>query len=765
MTEHHLTAFLFNYFIHSSVFIVMALVALKWQKIRFDRTGEWLLKGCFVLGALTASIQSSGFLQNITLQAIAPLNWQLASEPTPTATPTTANDALVTAQRKPASPATTKATHQHSNINNQATAATAEPNLWQASDLVPALLLIWFLGTMYLLSSRLLQQHQLRQLLADRQSIESIHLTKMLTTISQRAQLNKTIALSQSPHLASPIVLNSGEVVLPTGFCEQHNPAQIQAALAHELAHLKRLDGYWLWFSVVYEALLFFQPLNKLITQQIHQLTEHRADDLAARWTNNPKALAETLSAVAHDNYQHNPLPMVTAMTSKKSNLLSRIEHLLLNQPKQKTTPLTLMLAGFIGAAVLFTAPGISVQSAWAGNHEEGTHSRSVSIDDDGSVTKISSTHSDDDGTLKLKANIKGKLQFNDDETDLIAFPANSKFDLRYDRHGQDRRLVIKSQAGKPVYTYYEDGDEMPYDAAAREWFASIIPELLRTTGIDAEARVVRIRNKHGDAAVLDEVELIDSDWVSKRYLGKLFTLGELAADDLSRAIDLTTDIGSDFEQSNVLRILIRHQNISGEDQWQQVLDASQHIGSDFEMAKTLTSFVEFLPDTQAINRSYFQAAKSIGSDFEMKKVLSEYMQSQPSSVNMIEMFEVAADIGSDFELAKLLIEVNEQLGDSNDVFAAYLDLAESIGSDFEMKKVYSHLLKYQLNESNLERLIESAQSEIGSDFELSNLLLDVLQKQNLNANLLADVKDAATSSISSRFERNKVLEVLIDHM
>ena len=751
-----ISAFLVTYFVHSSIFIITALLAIKFKKITSDKLGEYVLKSALILGILTTTIQKSNVMFAQNIQSSLSFQWQITTKQQP----------KISSQQTPIN---TKQENLFSNKTQISKSLTVLESIERPSQTgnsingftwITWLILAWLIFSLILLSKKAMQWQHLKLGLKKRTLITNNIVKHIFSMLVQQSRLKRRVIISESSSINSPIALSNSEIVLPKNFHEEYDIEHVKAALAHELAHIKRFDGYWLWLGLLIESIFFIQPLNRLINKQIYQLAELRSDMLAAQWTGDPHALAEALSQVAHKTYNNNSIQMVPAMKSNKSVLRIRIENLIFNKNK-KTSSLSIIFITLLCAVVLIAAPGVTINTANAWPFSE-KNSRSISLDDDGN-SKISISSTKDGKKLKLKATLNGHLEFNNDESKILSFPKDSLFDMTINEGGIKHRILIKSDDSGPSYSYYLNGDVSDFDQTAQNWFASVIPEILRTTGIDAEKRVERISKSRGNASVLDEIELISSDFIKKEYFLYLFKLTDLSEKNLTRVISLSGDIGSDFEQSAVLSSLIKTQKLTGESIWKQALDATTKIGSDFEQAKTLISFIDKLPQSSSINKAYFNAASKIGSDFEMRRVFTQYIKRQPKqSVNLIQMFDAAKSIGSDFELASLLIVSKDQMNQSQELFSAYIDLAETIGSDFELRKVYSNLLSYQVNKDNLNRLIDSAQSSIGSDFELSSLLTLLIDQHDLDAEQVKTIKNAA-KSIGSKYERNKVLIALVD--
>ncbi len=760
-----LVLFSINYFIHSTLLIGLVLLAVRFRLLAFDRLGEWVMKSALLLGFFTALVQTNGWIpQGWSV-------WQVQWASGIQKTEPKAKEQTSKVQKQPMVEESQKPDAQVALMPHappvqpkNISAPNEKAHISGSINATWAWLLLWSM-CMGALFYRLGKTHwHWHQLMKQRQPVTDQAIQVIFNQLIQHSGLSSEVKISQSDVLTTPIAMGQ-EVVCPTAFLQHSEADQIEAALAHELAHIKRHDGLWLTISQWFQVLLFFQPLNRLLLQHIHQATEQKADLMAAAWTDNPRALAVTLVDVAKTHQQYQPqFQMVPAMTTKKSKLLQRVENIM--QPNQYKTS-RLWTVGLLAAIsfIVVSAPGVVAQTTavhfLAGSSYHHTET-------DGGVTDISLSSSRDDRKLKLKAKLKGDIEFNADETQIVSFPKNSRFDLTHTEDGIKQRILIESAPGANAenaeYTYWYEGDEKTFGPQARQWLSEVMPLVWRETGLQAKARVERIRESGGDEGVLNEVSLIENDFVRKTYLSHLFKISTLNDSDLSLTMQLAAEIGSDFELSSVLSKLVKTQELDSEDLWLDYFASTESIGSDFEMAKTMLNVLPQLPSSEAINQAYFVAAESIGSDFEMAKVLMAYLERKADEpVNVQNLFSLAQDIGSDFELAKVMIAANKHIDQANasdQVFNAYLDLATHIGSDFEMKKVYADLLKHDLQTHHLERMIQTAAAHIGSDFELASLLLSITENQTVNDSVKAHIKTAARS-IGSKYERNRVLAAI----
>jgi len=87
----------------------------------------------------------------------------------------------------------------------------------------------------------------------------------------------------------------SGAVYISKGLLRALPPEQVQAAVAHEYAHVQRGRRPVLLVLFLLRALLFFNPVTLLEFRRIVQEDEKICDDYAADLTGRPAALAEAL--------------------------------------------------------------------------------------------------------------------------------------------------------------------------------------------------------------------------------------------------------------------------------------------------------------------------------------------------------------------------------------------------------------------------------------------------------------------------------------
>jgi beta-lactamase regulating signal transducer with metallopeptidase domain len=119
--------------------------------------------------------------------------------------------------------------------------------------------------------------------------------------LARQLGLTRTVRLLQSVLVESPLVIGAWKpvILLPAALVLEITPDQLEALLAHELAHVFRQDYLVNLLQTVLETLLFYHPGAWWISAQVRREREHCCDDLALGLTSNPTIYVQALAAVA----------------------------------------------------------------------------------------------------------------------------------------------------------------------------------------------------------------------------------------------------------------------------------------------------------------------------------------------------------------------------------------------------------------------------------------------------------------------------------
>ena len=131
-------------------------------------------------------------------------------------------------------------------------------------------------------------------------------------------------------------------VLLPAVAVTHLTPAQLEAVLLHELAHIKRNDYFWNLLLSVSETILFFNPFTQLLIGIARREREISCDDVVMSYQQNAAVYAEALLNVELARQQTPQLAM--ALGDNKHHLKLRVKRIL-NLPAEKNKISTRLLA------------------------------------------------------------------------------------------------------------------------------------------------------------------------------------------------------------------------------------------------------------------------------------------------------------------------------------------------------------------------------------------------------------------------------------
>lgn len=156
------------------------------------------------------------------------------------------------------------------------------------------------------------------------------HMTDRLRSI---LAIRAVVQVRESARIAMPMVVGilKPVLLLPIGLATHLSTREIEAVLAHELAHVKRHDyGVNLLQSIV-EILFFFHPALWWLSARVREEREHCCDDLAVQACGGDgRILAHALARVEELRLTQLETPaLAMAFAAKRQHLLHRVRRML----------------------------------------------------------------------------------------------------------------------------------------------------------------------------------------------------------------------------------------------------------------------------------------------------------------------------------------------------------------------------------------------------------------------------------------------------
>ena len=144
--------------------------------------------------------------------------------------------------------------------------------------------------------------------------------------LQDRIGLSRAITYCECKWLQAPAVIGWFRpiVFLPATALTGLSEEQLQAVIAHELAHIRRFDAFVNVFQVLVETLLFYHPAVWWLNKKIRAEREHCCDDVAVSICGNAFEYARALTLM--EEWRSAP---VFAMAANRGPLTERIVRVL----------------------------------------------------------------------------------------------------------------------------------------------------------------------------------------------------------------------------------------------------------------------------------------------------------------------------------------------------------------------------------------------------------------------------------------------------
>jgi bla regulator protein blaR1 len=196
---------------------------------------------------------------------------------------------------------------------------------------------IWLLGFVFFLlrlGGGLWQMHRLRT--RGVAALEPLW-QERFDLLRQRLGYKRTVALLESTLVQTPIAIGwlKPFVLLPIGLVNRLSVAEVEAVLAHELAHIARRDWVFNLIQAFIESLFYHHPAVWWMSGVVRRERENCCDDAALAATGNPLAFAKALVQVQELAIPVPVLALAMSGANRRRPLLDRVRRIL-NQPQQK---------------------------------------------------------------------------------------------------------------------------------------------------------------------------------------------------------------------------------------------------------------------------------------------------------------------------------------------------------------------------------------------------------------------------------------------
>ena len=151
-------------------------------------------------------------------------------------------------------------------------------------------------------------------------------LLNLCQALQEKMGIARIVRYCESLQLSAPVVVGwiRPVVLLPVSALTGLDETQLQAVIAHELAHIQRLDAFVNLFQIAVESLLFYHPAVWWLGKRIREERENCCDDAAVAVCGSPITYAHALARMAESRVA----PQLV-MAANRGPLAARVARLL----------------------------------------------------------------------------------------------------------------------------------------------------------------------------------------------------------------------------------------------------------------------------------------------------------------------------------------------------------------------------------------------------------------------------------------------------
>jgi hypothetical protein len=362
----------------------------------------------------------------------------------------------------------------------------------------------------------------------------------------------------------------------------------------------------------------------------------------------------------------------------------------------------------------------------------------------------------------KVEMRVEGRVEFNDDFTDIQSISRDGFFKLVVSDRGTRRELDIRSSNGSLTRVYKLNGSEHAFDAEAQRWFSSFLIALDRTTAIAVDIRLPRLLQQGGAAAVLNETAQMPSDYARGVYYSGLLKRTRLSSDELTRLLDQAAALTeSDYYASELLKEVGRD-GLDGEGERRAVMKMLQNMDSDYYRSEVMrTVMAAGRPDDGEMN-VMLQVVGSMESDYYQAEILKQVMKSGDlDAAQRAQVTRAAASMESGYYATEILKTMAARSDLTENERSAFFEALGGIKDDYQRSEILGVLIREGATSPAEIGLIIRATQDMDSEYYRSEILGGLLTKSTLGEGDLVAVV-TSVRGMDSDYYKDEVLRKVL---
>ncbi len=342
----------------------------------------------------------------------------------------------------------------------------------------------------------------------------------------------------------------------------------------------------------------------------------------------------------------------------------------------------------------------------------------------------------------------KGKITVTADDKNVESISPNGYLKISKSSFGNSRTIEIVSDSKGNLTKKYLDGrKEVVFSPDGKEWLEEILIDVIRKTGIGGKDRIMRIYNKGGVNAVLDEIEDFEKTSgysyykttnhalfyfesieysgfnVKYLYFKTLVYDIKLNKEELVKVLRGVEDISSNSTKGTMLREILSKYDLDNY-LMEKFLDATETLSYNTERGNVLRAFIKKYPITNENQNEFFDVIEGMSVNPEKGNVIKPLLETQKLNKKILsELIDVVDDFSSNTERAAIYRLLVPQVVGDDDLTAQLIMATKGLSSSY-------HLLGEEI-------LVWIAKGEMVTDNNLSKSavlnLLDIAKTYDAN--------------------------------
>ncbi len=185
---------------------------------------------------------------------------------------------------------------------------------------------VWGCGVVLMLLRPMLGVSAIRRIKRSATGDLPVHVSRLVTQLCEQMQIHRVPAVLQSARINVPCVAGflRPVVLLPVSLITGMPSDQLRALIAHELAHLRRLDHLVNWIQLGVETFAFYHPAMWWVSKSVRREREHCCDDTVICVCGDPASYAKALFTLELQRAE-----MAFALSASGGSVRRRIERFL----------------------------------------------------------------------------------------------------------------------------------------------------------------------------------------------------------------------------------------------------------------------------------------------------------------------------------------------------------------------------------------------------------------------------------------------------